>query len=222
MCPVHTARFEELPRPFPPARVSYLKGQGRQMLRPDDPHRDTFIFKRSRRGHGIFGERIVRGKKLNRNAVNENVLGFNGELTRTSPRIDAFQGFQDRTCRGRQQNEDINVVGSRGLRIEQRGSRPAECVISQYALSLQLIECVEDLTKSRHDVRRRTIVGGIDQLFPPTLDVARPSRLKRNGSAGCTSSSTAAPNSPDTYCARVFSTSSTTQSASAAGEITRT
>ncbi len=63
------------------------------MLGPDHPYRGTLILKRPCCGDSIFSERVMGGKKLNRHAVNEYVLGVDGELPRTSPGVNLFQRF---------------------------------------------------------------------------------------------------------------------------------
>lgn len=62
--PVYASRLNQLPRTLSAPSSSRLEGQRGQVFRPDHPHRHAVVIEHSCRGHSIFGESIMGGKKL--------------------------------------------------------------------------------------------------------------------------------------------------------------
>jgi len=85
---VYDARLKKEPRAFTSSRAACLKGQRNQVLWIDDAHGYPFVLMHSRRVNRIYDEGIVRRQNLNRDTVDEHVLGVNREALRLGPAVD--------------------------------------------------------------------------------------------------------------------------------------
>ena len=85
---IYYTRLEKEPRALPASRAACLKGQRNQVLGIDDANGYPSVLMHSRRVNRVYDERIVRRQNLNRNTVDEHVLGVNREALRLGPAVD--------------------------------------------------------------------------------------------------------------------------------------
>jgi hypothetical protein len=71
---VNGANLEHLPGSFSPLVAARLKRQRHQVLRIDHPYRHAVVVERARRRDSSLGQRVMGRKKLDRDAVDEDVL----------------------------------------------------------------------------------------------------------------------------------------------------
>ena len=94
-------------------------------------------------------------EELDRNAVDQDVFGINGESPSPRPVVDRPEGHQWRVRRRRQQDKYIDVVRPSGLGIKERSRCTAEGVVAKEASRLQLVEFQEDVREGAHDPRKQ-------------------------------------------------------------------